>query len=401
MKRTAIKSVRRWGIPGLTLILAALAIVFARTTVLAHPLSQGAMKLVLFRDHIELEARVPFEEVVVASAVSKGAAPLTLSDGLKAHGEYLIAHIQLLADGQPLAGSLLSFDGGAERKEGAAKASDWVTFRLRYELGSQKTPAQFKLSQNILSEIEYAPGNRWEATYIVSVVREHGNGEQGLLLTATQPLIFPNASNGAGEARPASSWSTFKSFCWHGITHILTGYDHLLFIATLVLAAGCFWDLFKVVAAFTLAHGLTLTLSVLDIVRLPERIVEPMIAASIVYVAIENIFFPKRTRNWTRLGAAFFFGLFHGLGFAGGLLEAMQGMPGATIAIALIAFSIGVELGHQAVVVPLYTTISLLRTRQPDETARARFSDRIRLYASAAISIAGLFYFVAALGWRA
>src|SRR5205807_1459282 len=82
---------------------------------------------------------------------------------------------------------------------------------------------------------------------------------------------------------------------------------------------------------FTVAHTLTLALSVLNIVTLGERVVEPMIAASIVFVAVQNVFWPRQSRGWTRLAVAFAFGLFHGLGFAGGLKEAMAGMPRAAL----------------------------------------------------------------------
>ena len=125
--------------------------------------------------------------------------------------------------------------------------------------------------------------------------------------------------------------------------HILTGWDHLLFMSALVLAAVTFGDLVKVVTAFTLAHTITLTLSVLDIVRLSPRIVEPMIAASIVFVAVQNVFWPKRTRGWGRMAVAFGFGLFHGLGFAGGFSRRCKGLPGLAISIAIAAFSLGVE----------------------------------------------------------
>src|SRR6185369_4305874 len=124
------------------------------------------------------------------------------------------------------------------------------------------------------------------------------------------------------------------------------------------------WDLVKVVTAFTLAHSLTLTLCVLDIFRLPERVVEPMIALSIVFVAVENIFWPNRTKGWGRLGAAFFFGLFHGLGFAGGLLDAMESLGGGAVVVAIIAFSVGVEIGHQVVVLPFFGALRLLRRTQ-------------------------------------
>jgi hypothetical protein len=122
-----------------------------------------------------------------------------------------------------------------------------------------------------------------------------------------------------------------------------------------------------VVTAFTIAHTLTLTLSVLNIVMLSSRVVEPMIAASIVFVAVQNIFWPRHARGWSRLAIAFAFGLFHGLGFAGGLKQAMSEMPVVALGVALAAFSIGVEIGHQLVVIPLFV---LLKSKA--QTRRAR-----------------------------
>lgn len=183
----------------------------------------------------------------------------------------------------------------------------------------------------------------------------------------------------------------FGEYLRHGIRHILTGYDHLLFITALALAVVSFWDLIKVISAFTLAHTITLTLSVLNVVRLPEHIVEPMIAGSIVFVALTNVFWPQRSRGTVRLATAFFFGLFHGLGFAGGLLDAMEGLPGLSIGVAIVAFSLGVELGHQLVVVPVFGLMKLART------AREPVPWRALRYGSAAIGAAGMVYLVAAL----
>ncbi|MEI6085878.1 MAG: HupE/UreJ family protein, partial [Verrucomicrobiota bacterium] len=138
-------------------------------------------------------------------------------------------------------------------------------------------------------------------------------------------------------------------------------------------------------------HTVTLTLSVFNIVRLPSQIVEPMIAGSIVFVALTNVFWPAQSRGKLRLATAFFFGLFHGLGFAGGLLDAMEGLPGMSIGLAIIAFSLGVELGHQLIVLPVFGVMKLARTRPEPVPLRA-----LR-YGSAAISLAGMFYLAAAL----
>ncbi|MEI6085813.1 MAG: HupE/UreJ family protein [Verrucomicrobiota bacterium] len=185
-------------------------------------------------------------------------------------------------------------------------------------------------------------------------------------------------------AKPVEQTS-FATFLKHGVMHILTGYDHLLFIGALALAVVSFRDLIKVITAFTLAHTVTLTLSVFNIVRLPSHIVEPMIAGSIVFVALTNVFWPERSRGKLRLATAFFFGLFHGLGFAGGLLDAMEGLPGMSIGLAILAFSLGVELGHQLIVLPVFGAKRLVPTWP------------VLRYASAAISVAGVWYFVAAV----
>jgi hypothetical protein len=189
----------------------------------------------------------------------------------------------------------------------------------------------------------------------------------------------------------------FRDYVRNGIMHILTGYDHLLFITALVLGAVTFWDLIKVVSAFTLAHSITLALSVLNIMRLQGRIVEPIIAASIVFVAVQNIFWPERRCGTGRLLIAFCFGLFHGLGFAGGLLQVMQGMSGLAVGMAVVAFSFGVELGHQMVVLPTFAGLKLARQVRVDAAGRDRLTLGALRYGSACISVAGLFYLVAAL----
>lgn len=180
-------------------------------------------------------------------------------------------------------------------------------------------------------------------------------------------------------------WAAVKTYFVHGIKHILTGYDHLLFLCALVLGAASLWDLIKIVTAFTIAHSITLTLATFGLAHLPEQLVEPMIAASIVFVAIQNIAWPKQANGNIRLAVAFFFGLFHGLGFAGGLLELMHAMPTAMIWFAILGFSLGVEAGNQLVLLPLYGSMRLFD--------RSRITNFQR-YASAAVAIAGIYYLV-------
>ena len=361
----------------------------AALAALAHPVAQGAMEISVGADGISIHARVSVEEAFVAAAFGgKASAGTTLDEVWQRHGEYLLAHLQLTADGLPLVGKVTALTPPASTEPEARIAYD-----LRYELPPGKTqPRAIALRQNVLNEFIFAPGNPWEASYIVRLSLRDRPAQTDRLLTAREPLTFAcNAAPRAGEHAFAGA------FVRHGIMHILTGYDHLLFVAGLVLAVVSLLDLVKVVTAFTLAHTLTLTLAALDIVRLPGRIVEPMIAASIVFVALQNLVSPARSRGWTRLAVAFGFGLFHGLGFAGGLLDAMDGMDGISIVTAIAAFSLGVEIGHQFVALPLFGVMKILRSASLRAADPARIPRWATCIGSGAICAAGLVYFVAAL----
>ncbi len=136
------------------------------------------------------------------------------------------------------------------------------------------------------------------------------------------------------------------SFIRMGAEHILSGPDHLLFLLALLALSRGLWPTVKIVTGFTVAHSVTLSLAVLGWVDVPSRIVEPLIAASIVWVAVENLVAPKGIgRRWLVAAA---FGLVHGLGFAGGLLE--LGLPREALVRALVGFNVGVELGQIAFV---------------------------------------------------
>jgi len=241
----------------------------------------------------------------------------------------------------------------------------------------------------------------------IRVIAQDRNYEQSFYqLDYTQAGAGSNGPSIASGTSPpgwmerTGGQSLFKAFFYAGVHHILTGYDHLLFVSALVLAATTLWELVKVVSAFTVAHTITLTLAALNLVHLPGRVVEPFIAASIVFIAMQNVFWPRRARGWSRLGAAFFFGLFHGLGFAGGLLEAMQQMQSGTMLLAILAFSIGVEVGHQMVVLPLFAMLKTARDTRPDAVMRTRVSMGFQRIGSAGISVVGVYYLCLAFAGR-
>jgi len=195
----------------------------------------------------------------------------------------------------------------------------------------------------------------------VVLVGEGDNAPQALL-DATNTTVMLSA--------PAPSLlSTLQRYLVTGIEHIFLGYDHIAFLVAVVLWARRLVPVIKIVTAFTIAHSITLSLATLNVVVIPATIVEPAIAASIVYVAMENFF----TRNIdSRWRVTFAFGLIHGFGFAGALREI--GLPTNAVITALAAFNIGVEIGQVvivSIVVPALIVLDRLMALDRTKPARA------------------------------
>lgn len=139
-----------------------------------------------------------------------------------------------------------------------------------------------------------------------------------------------------------------------GFTHIVPhGFDHMLFVLGIFLLTRRVRNILAQVSAFTIAHSITLALSVYGVVSLSPNIVEPLIAVSIAYVAIENIFLSE-LKPW-RLALVFSFGLLHGMGFAGALKE--LGLPRSQFVLALTTFNVGVEAGQLAVIAVAFVLV--------------------------------------------
>ena len=206
---------------------------------------------------------------------------------------------------------------------------------------------------------------------------------------APQALLDAGNTTVTLSAPAPSLLSTLERYLVTGIEHIFLGYDHIAFLVAVVLWARRLVPVIKIVTAFTIAHSITLSLATLNVVVIPSAIVEPAIAASIVYVAMENFFTRNIDRRWR---ITFLFGLIHGFGFAGALREI--GLPTNAVATALAAFNIGVEIGQVAIVsIVVPALIVLDRLMAVDRTKPARATPLV--YAlSALITVLGSYWFV-------
>ncbi|MBI2380775.1 MAG: HupE/UreJ family protein [Gammaproteobacteria bacterium] len=275
--------------------------------------------------------------------------------------ERLVRELLLVADGQACA---LSLDGLAlqDRDDGPA---------ARY-LVAARCPAHAR---------RLAVDYRFLGTL--------DRGHRGLLSlrAGTQTL---SASLGAGQSRAeldldgGEGAGLWMSYVAEGLRHIAIGADHILFLVALLFGVAgdsgrrvrpALWQAAGVVTAFTLAHSLTLGLAVFGILDLPSRLVESLIAASVAFAALNNLW------SWVRRlwAMSFGFGLVHGLGFAGVLAE--LGLPPGAKALALFGFNLGVELGQLALVLGVLPLLILLR--RTTEAARP-------LLAAGSLAIAGL-----------
>jgi hydrogenase/urease accessory protein HupE len=188
-----------------------------------------------------------------------------------------------------------------------------------------------------------------------------------------------------------SVWRLGWEFFRWGLHHIVVGYDHVLFLLALLLAVTRWRELVVIVTSFTLAHSVTLLLSAWQLVTVSSRLTEVLIAASIVYVAAENLTRATRPPRHRAL-FTFAFGLVHGLGFATELRDRLAEMSGSVVG-PVLAFNLGVECGQLALVALAFPVILRLR-RAPTPAARAQRQARIVVIGSIPILLAGLFWMI-------
>lgn len=174
-----------------------------------------------------------------------------------------------------------------------------------------------------------------------------------LLLMLISQIGFAHVK--VGELEKMSKTAAAFVYLGVGYQHILPlGFDHILFILSLFLLSPKLKPLLWQATAFTVAHSITLGMAMYGVITPPVRIIEPVIALSIMYVALENIFSPRLKRS--RIGIVFLFGLVHGMGFASALGQ--LGLPKQSYLLSLIMFNVGVELGQITVILTAYFVLA-------------------------------------------
>jgi hydrogenase/urease accessory protein HupE len=246
-----------------------------------------------------------------------------------------------------LGGVVVVGDGGASCpgsfESAALTEQDGVALHARYRCPAP--PSAVRVHVGVVDELPF--GHRHIARLTLG-----GTIEDDVLYRGHEDL---SAQAAQAPSKPSASVVTFVRM---GVEHILTGYDHLVFLFGLVLVGGRVRSLLGAVTAFTVAHSITLALAALGIWAPSPRIVEPAIALSIVWVGVENFFVESARGRWR---ITFPFGLVHGFGFAGALREI--DLPRPRIPVALVSFNVGVELGQLAVMAVVVPLILVLRKR--------------------------------------
>jgi len=299
-------------------------------------------------------------------------APSEIASARSLLASKLLGRIRISTGGAACSAKLT--DAGLTEEDGLLVSGRW-------DCAASNAP--FELEIALLDDL--ARGHRHIARTVTgaSTHDEVLFGDQRTVTITPEPTaaaVGPSTSHADADTTESGSggWAFFRM----GIEHILTGYDHLVFILGLVLARARLRSLLAVVTAFTVAHSMTLALAVLGVWAPSSRIVEPAIALSIAYVGIENFFVKDASKRWR---ITFPFGLIHGFGFAGALQEIA--LPRSSVSTALVSFNLGVEAGQLAALALLLPLVLFLR-------GKSWFEPRGVRVVSGAVALAGGVWFV-------
>jgi len=272
----------------------------------------------------------------------------------------LARRLTIDADGRPLAVAWGPIEVLAETQ----------SLRLPFVVSGAKTQGRLNVSAALF------PYDQNHQTFVN--IYESGALRRQAMLDARHPSLEHFTGSAQGIL------AVIARFIPAGIEHILIGPDHILFLIGLLLLGGSVRRLFVVVTSFTLAHSITLSIAALNILTPPSRVVEPLIALSIIYVGCDNLLI--RGGRDVRAWIAFTFGLVHGFGFASVLRE--MDLPQRALGWSLFSFNVGVEIGQLLVVVLVASALAALRHRSEAAGRRLAFVGSI------VVVIAGTFWFV-------
>jgi hypothetical protein len=302
-----------------TLLLLILFNSFYFSSVFAHTNnSEGFSNIEVKEKSLDYELKLDLEEL--GHALEKETEQQELIDK-KIVQQYVNAKLKLYADSEAINGTVVKTD--IEMIEDRPFAVINLTYNIEHK------PEKLVVEYNMFLD-DSDPSHANFASIKM-------NGEQ-----QEEILSFESREIEIGEV---SFLHTTKQFIVLGLEHIFTGYDHILFVISLLIGAKTIRHIFTLITGFTIAHSITLALATFEIILLPSRLVESAIALSIVYIALINIF-NKESKHQPWL--AFGFGLIHGFGFAG-ILSEMK-LDANQMATSLFSFNIGIEMGQLLIV---------------------------------------------------
>lgn len=369
----------------------------------AHPSGVSKIDVTLRGDSAEARIEVKRDDILFVTQIGDPAnTPKAqwpeLSDRI---AYYLENRLELRFDGHSAPAKVLAYrkqGDGALKLDSADFYDTTIAFRFGYAFPADTR--RLEVGSKLFAELEIQPLAHVRVFYQGQEIKRRflGLDDKFSVPLAKDSLeaLYEEAKRpppAPGQVAPAAApeESVVGRFLWLGFTHILPeGLDHILFVLGLFFFSTYFRPLFVQVTAFTIAHSITLGLSLLGVVSLPSRVVEPLIALSIAVVAIENIFFRKMRPS--RFLIVFCFGLIHGLGFAG-VLKGL-GLPEGQFLKVLVSFNLGVE-GGQLAVISMAAAVTAWMWKKP------WYFKRVVVPVSALIAAVGLFWFVQRIIWPA
>jgi hydrogenase/urease accessory protein HupE len=325
-----------------------------------HPFSISYAHVQVEPQTITATIRLPLDDMDLLLRIDRDV------DGTVADGEiaaaapallrYLTERVRVRADGVTPAPSLVQTGRWAD-----STGFPYVEAVLRYSIA--RPPAALALQIDLLTDLYR------DHRTLAAIVRGDRRDE----------FVFQHGNT--FEASHDSWWQTARTFLVLGVEHILTGYDHLLFLLALLVAGRGMRQLVAIVTSFTVAHSLTLGAATFGLIEPPPRLIEAAIALSIAYVGVENLLVKDVRGRWR---VTFVFGLVHGFGFANVLRE--MELPRAALASSLFTFNAGVELGQLAVLLVVWPVLRAVQ--------KSAYAVTITRAVSAVVIACGVFWFV-------